>query len=168
MLLVEAGIVIGLCAGAYGLKVLLKKTNYKIGKNKLKRLLKRGFDLMDTDLIKSAIKELSDFDGKHNSRKLDKYLLQIVNDFRDDEEKPTLNEKNVLNLVKEFVFDNIFDDDEEEEERQLDEIEEKLQASKEVLSEVEKRRKEILLRKNMIRQRQIGKASKRRSVGGLG
>ena len=168
MIVVEVIIVISLCAGVYGVKLLGKKMGYKITKKKLKKLLNKGFDLMDTDMIKMAINSLSDFDGKHSSKKLDKYLMEIVNMFRDDDEKPTLNEKNVLNLSKEFVFDNIFDDDEKEEVRQLESIEEKLEETKEVLNEVEKRRKEVMLRKNMIRQRQIGKVSKRRSTGSMG
>lgn len=168
MILAEISIVIISIAGAYGIKVLLGGAKYKINKKKLKKSLRKSFDLMDVESIKRAIVSLADFDSKHCSHKLEKYLLQIIQVFRDDEEKPTLNEKNVLNLPKEFIFDSIFDNDVEEDERQLDVIEEKLEETKEVLTEVEKRRKEIMLRKNLIRQRQMGKSAKRRSSGTLG
>lgn len=168
MILAELSIVLIAIAGVCGIKVLSKKMGYKLSKKKLKKLLMVGFDLMDADIIHSAIMSLMDFDGKHNSKKLDKYLLEVVKTYRDDETKPTLNEKNVLNLVKEFTMDNIFDDDVIEEERQLDIIEEKMEETKQVLNEVDKRRKEIMLRKNMIRQRQIAKSSKHRTSSAMG
>lgn len=168
MIIIEASIVVGLVAGVYGIKVLSKKLGYKLNKNKLKKLLNVAFDAMDNDLIKGAIFSLLDFDRKHNSKKLDKYLLTIIKTFRDDEEKPTLNEANVLNLRNEFVLENIFEEDEKEEERQLDEIEIKLEETRQVLSEVDKRRKEVILRKNQIKQSQMMKSRKIRSSGGMG
>lgn len=168
MIIEELSIVLISIAGVYGIRKLTKKMKYNIRKKKLKKLLNDGFSVMNTDIIKTAIKALEDFDAKYNTKKLEKYLLEIVNIFRDDDEKPTLNEKNVLGLVEELVFDSIFDDEEEEEERQLSEIEEKMQETKKVLNEVELRRKEIILRKNQIRQGQVIKSGKIRKSGGMG
>ena len=168
MILAELSIVLISIAGFYGISRIAKKLKFKLSKKKLKKMLNKGFELMDTDMIKNAISSLIDFDSKYNSKKLNKYLLEIIKVFRDDPKKLNLNEVNVLNLAKEFVFDNIFDADEQEESRQLDTIEEKLEETREVLTEVEKRRQEILLRKNQIRQRQSIKSNKRRQTGSLG
>jgi hypothetical protein len=170
MIITEAGIVIGLVAGAYGIKVLLKKMEYKIDKGRLKKLLIKGFMLMDTDLLEKVILSIKDFDKKNNTQKLQKYLMEIYKIFRDDNDKHTLNRRGMVDLADTLDFVALFEQDEEDEENDKDEIEEKLQESKDVLNEVERRRKEILVRKNMIRARQQGKASKekRRSFGGMG
>ena len=167
MILAEISIILLAITTSYGIKVLAKKYGYKIRKTRLRKLLLEGFTLMDPNLIKIAITSLKDFDGKYSTNKLDKYLLEIIQIFNSNDEKITLNEKNVLNLVNKFIFDNILDD-EEEEEKQKDEIEEKIEENREILNEVEKRRKEIMLRKNQIRQKQVGKSAKRRSTGGMG
>ena len=175
MIIIEATIIIGMVVGVYGLKTIGKKFNYKVSKKKLKKLLVLAFDIMDTDDIKSSIKSLSDFDSKHSTNKLDKYLLEIIKEFRDNEDKRTLNESNVLNLPNEFDFDSIFDNDEEEKEKEQKEqkeeeqkeqkeqeqndIKEKLNETQELLDELNKRRKEVINRKNEIRGRQLAKSN---------
>ena len=165
---IEISIVAGVITMVYVIKTISKKIGYRIGKKKLKKLLYYGFEIMDVNIIKNSIKALEDFDSKYHTKKLNKYLLNIVDIFRDDDTKQNLNEKNVLNLPTEFAFDMIFDTDEKEEELLVDEIDEKIEETKLVLSEVEKRRKEIMLRKNEIRQRQMGKSMKRRTQGSMG
>jgi nucleoside-triphosphatase THEP1 len=124
-----------------------------------------GFEVMDLDLIRSSILSLEDF----NPAKVDKYLMEIVKLFRDDDKKKTLNQNSVMNLKSSnFDFSDIFDDEVEEKERQMDEIDEKLEETRQVLSDVEKRRKEIILRKNEIRSRQATKSGKMRSSGRMG
>ena len=157
MIIIEGSIIIGIVTGVYGIKVLSKKFGYKMEKSKLKKLLVMGFDSMNSDLIRRTINSLSEFDGKHSTKKLDKYLLDIVTLFRDDENKTTLNEKNVLNLVKEFTMENLLED--EAEARAL-----KVEETLERVREAEQKREEMLMRKDLIRERQLAKSNKRRKI----
>lgn len=171
MILIEAGIVIGLVAGAYGIKVVVKKMGYKVSKKKLKRMINLSFDLMDGNMIREGIEALKDFDGKHNTKKLNKYIQQIINRFRQDEDKPNLDEKKVKEALDDFdLLEFILEEDEDEEEDIKDEVEEKMEEVKQVLNSVEQRRREMILRKNEIRMMMAGKSKKmdRRRFGGMG
>ncbi len=127
----------------------------KVNKNKLKKLLNRGFEELDYDVIKQAFTGLVDFDSKHGTRKLEKYLLPIVHKFRDDEERMNINHKNLKLSMNDFSkLENIFDEDEEEVEEQNNVVEEQIEVANVKLQEIKKRRDEVIARKNQIRSLQ--------------
>ncbi len=152
-----------------GCAKISKKIGIKINKRKLKKLLLKGFKNADFEMIGKAISSLIDYDSRNNSKKLNKYLVKVVNKHKD-----TINEPNlVIALTDLSKLDTIFDAPiiEEEEEVDNEQEQEQIQAMlDEQLTEITKRRKEVLLRRNQIQIERLGhqKRKQRRSVGKMG
>lgn len=142
---------------------LFRRLRYLIRKKGLKKGLVKAFESIDSDTILRSLTHIEDFDKKHNSNKLPKYLLDIVNAFDADDTKPTLNRNNTLGLMTDFsMIDTIFDETEEEVKEATNILDEKL-------IEIEQKRREVILRKNEIRSAQILKNSKmRRTSNSMG
>ena len=136
MVIAEGLAILGSFFAVIGIKMLAKKWGYKIKKGRLRRMLLKGFELMDIDIIKLVIAALEDFDTKHKTKKLDKYLLNVTKTFRNRDDLPNLNEHIILNRPKDININNILD-------------------RKEMKEEMNIRRDEIIERKNMIREKQM-------------
>jgi hypothetical protein len=162
MVVIEVAIMVGSAVLVYGVSKLSKKLGYKIKKKHIKKYLYLAFDSLDIDMLKKSFSAVKDFDSKHNTNKMDKYLFDIVQRFRDDDDKPTLNEKVVLGLKDNF--DDVRDilDNEDEEILIRNDVDERLEEVREVLQDVEQRRKEMIIRKNAIRAQMLEK-NKRKS-----
>lgn len=167
MIVIEGLIIVGSIAGSILLHNGLKRLGVIVSKKKLKKLLIKGFTILDFDVIKKAITGLKDFDYKHNTKKLDKYLLPIIKEFKDSDEKMSINEKNLKVAIGDFSqFHTIFDEDEEEVSEQNAIVDEKLDLVNEQLQEVKRRRDEVMQRKNHIKA--IQRQEKKRMSGGMG
>jgi len=127
-------------------------------------MLINGFNNLDYDDIRMAICGLLDYDNKYSTKKLDKYLNKIVLEFKNNEDKLNINEGKLKEAISDFnQLENIFDIDEEEEKEQGDLLDEKLE-------EVMARRKEVLIRRNQLKQDRLGiiKKKQRRNIGAMG
>ena len=133
-------------------------------KKKLKKLLIEGFNNLDFDDIRIAICVLLDYDEKYSTKKLNKYLNKVVIDFKNSEDKLNINENNLKEAINDFTkLESIFDIKEEE-------INEMDMVLDEKVAEIQKRRKEVLIRRNQIQQDRIGiiKKKQRRNIGKMG
>ncbi len=133
-------------------------------KKRFKKMLINGFNNLDYDDIRMAICGLLDYDNKYSTKKLDKYLNKIVLEFKNNEDKLNINEGKLKEAISDFnQLENIFDIDEEEEKEQGDLLDEKLE-------EVMARRKEVLIRRNQLKQDRLGiiKKKQRRNIGAMG
>ena len=133
-------------------------------KKKLKKLLIEGFNNLDFDDIRIAICGLLDYDEKYSTKKLNKYLNKVVIDFKNSEDKLNINENNLKEAINDFTkLESIFDIKEEE-------INEMDMVLDEKVAEIQKRRKEVLIRRNQIQQDRIGiiKKKQRRNIGKMG
>lgn len=144
-------IVIGIIVGSY---IVSKKIKSVIKYNTRKRLLKKrlikSFKERNKNLIKKSIFELKEFDEK----KLKKYLFNIVVD--DDK----LNEENVMSLAEDFsMIDNIEENRILVQSRLENHLDDKLDL-------MERRRQEIIMRKNQMRAKSNLKAKKFNRVSG--
>ncbi|MCH6575670.1 MAG: hypothetical protein IH795_10815 [Bacteroidetes bacterium] len=140
---------------------IVKKLGYKRSKKLLKKALITGFENLEYDDIKIAITALMDFDSKNSTKKLEKYLLQIVNEFRENNDKLDINEANLKNSLRDLSqLHTIFDQEPEETDELNDMIDEKI-------DEVNKRRKEVMLRKNQIKSR-VSRIKPRRQSSAMG
>ena len=167
MIVIEGLIIVGSIAGSILLHNGLKRLGVVISKRKLRKMLAKGFEKLDFDMIKKAITGLKDFDYKHSTQKLDKYLVPIIKEFRDNDEKMSINEKNLQISIRDFSqFHTIFEPDEVEEEEQVDLVGEILDEADLQLQEVKKRRDEVMQRKNHILA--IRRQTKKRSTGAMG
>ncbi len=139
------------------------KLKRKLCKKKLCKLLNKGFDDLNFDMVAEALRGLEDFDEKYNTRKKNKYIQKIIKSFKNDENEININESNLSEALEDFTkFDTIFDEDEDEMIEMENVVDDKLE-------EVMKRRKEVILRKNMIRSRNMTKSGKKRkNVGAMG
>lgn len=130
----------------------------RIRKWKLKKLLLKAFELMDLDMIKIAVRKFQDYDLHYQTNKLNISLQKIING------NPDLNERNVMRMLFDFHYlSKLFDEEEEKEEEDESMIDNKLQ-------ELDKKRKEIKIRKNQLKQQIFAKQKrmKRRKIGGMG
>lgn len=139
MVIAEASVIIGICVGIYGIKKVSKKLGYKLQKSKIKKFLFEAFELLNIDMIKKAIVIIEDFDKRYNTKKLNKYLLQISQIWKEDDNKPNLNENNLLFLPNDFSINDIIEREDK----------------KETIKEIEERRNKVLERKREIKKRQI-------------
>ncbi len=147
-----------------GCAKLSRKIGIKINKRKLRSMLKLGFETIDYHTIKKAISGLLDYDSRNNSKKLNKYLGKIVEKHNKDDDKMNINETNLNEALIDFSkLETIFDETEEEMEEQNELLDEKL-------TEIQKRRKEVLIRRNLIKMDRIGiiKKKQRRTIGAMG
>ena len=143
-----------------GSRKVLIKLGVKMSKRKLKNLLIKGFEAVDFDMMKKAILSLQDFDEKHSTKKLDKYLGKIV------KKNKTINQSKLKEAVNNLdKLETIFDEDEDEVK-----VEQMSNLLNERLDEVDKRRREVLIRKNEIRQQNLSALKKkgRRKMGSMG
>ncbi len=144
-----------------------KKLGIKLNKRKLKKLLLKGFKNADYNMIGKAISSLIDYDSRNNSKKLNKYLVKAIKRHKD-----TINEPNlVIALTDLSKLDTIFDAPIVEEEVDNEEEQEQIQAMlDEQLTEITRRRKEVLLRRNQIQIERLGiiKKKQRRAIGAMG
>ena len=143
-----------------GMQKLSKKVGYKISKRKLKKLLIEAFDLLDIPMMEKAIINMKDFDSKHQTKKLDKTINKILS------KKPDLNKENVRRMVTENNFtsiEDIFSQTQDEKKEEEDFVSEQLLA-------IERKRQDIIQRKQDIRNKLMAKEKKlqRRNVGGMG
>lgn len=163
LVIVEVSILVASVLGVIGLKKLLSKVGVKISKRKLKKILFNGFSIIDIDMIKTAIVGLKDYDKKYNTEKLEKYIQEILKENKYNKETPDFNEENVKLSLNDFnMLENIFDETEEEKKDIEDVVDVKL-------TEIEKRRKEIIIRKNEIKNQIQGKNRRMmRKSGGMG
>ena len=137
-----------------GIASVTKIVKNKNTKRKLKKMLKRGFKDLDYDIIRMAFRGLLDFDAQNDSRKLQKYLQKIIHQFRDDPTQMNINEKNLNMAIHDLSkLDTIFDQTEEEVQQDEDVVDEKLIA-------IEKKRQDIIQRKQNIRNKLIAKEKK--------
>ena len=84
--------------------------------------------------------------------------------FRDDDNKATINETNLLEAKDDLTLLNtIFEETEEVKQEQLNIVDQRL-------SEIEKKRKETLLRRDQVKMERLGitKKKQRRSMGKMG
>ena len=133
-------------------------------KKRFKKMLIDGFNNLDYDDIRLAIVGLLDYDSKYSTKKLDKYLSKIIIDFKNDENKLNINELKLRDVINNGGnLDKIFDMTIEEEEEIDDMLDKKM-------NEVMARRKEVLNRRNALKQDRLGiiKKKQRRTIGGLG
>ncbi len=140
-------IVVG--AGIVIIEKTYKKIKYIKQKRKLKKKLIKSIQENDKNDIKKYVIKLKDFDKKYNKRKLLKYLdysCRIING---------LKEENVFSLLHDFNFlDMLYESEEEELNINIHyNLNEKLR-------ELEKKRKEILIRNNQVQARVMFKSKK--------
>ncbi len=127
-------------------------------KKKLKKMIKMAFKEMDMDMIKLVIVKLLDFDTRFRTNKTQLYLTKEII------RNPQLNEKYVLSLITGFHhIAKLFDQEVEEEIEDEAVVDVKLK-------QIESKRKEILIRKNQLKQQILAKNKrmKRRSTGAMG
>ena len=126
-----------------------KKIKYNIIKRNLKKKIIKSIRENDKNNIKKYVIKLKDFDKKYNKRKLLsclEYCIKTING---------LKEENVYSLISDFNFlDMIYENEDEELNINIH------NNLNERLKELEKKRKEILLRNNQIQARNIFKNKK--------
>ena len=117
-----------------------KKLKYLKQKRKLKNNLIKSIKENNKTNIKKYIIKLKDFDSKYQTNKLLKYLEHCCRTI------PELNEDNIYSLVNDFYFINmIYETEKEELEAEItDNLDEKLR-------QLERKKKEIMLRANRIK-----------------
>jgi hypothetical protein len=136
-------------AGIVLVDKIIKKLRFNKEKRKLKKKLIRSIQENDKNNIKKYVIKLKDFDKRYNKRKLLKYLEVCVRKING------LNEENIFSLINDFSFiDMIYKN--EEEELNID-IHNNLNKK---LRELEKKRKEILIRSNQLQAKSLYKSNK--------
>lgn len=117
------------------------KLKYNTEKRKLKKKLKKSILQNDKKLIKKYIIKLKDFDKKYQKNKLEKVLEKIIRNNKN------INEDNLFSLMDNFDFiETIFQDE------ILDNDENFNETVNDKLKFLEKKRKEILIRQNNMKQ----------------
>ena len=159
----ELAALVGGAIVLYSSRKIMSKLKCKMCKRKLRKLLEKGFDDLNFDTIRKALRGLDYFDKKYNTEKKMKYLQNIIKVFKEDDSQLNINELNLSEALEDFAkFDSIFDEDDEEMLEMNSIVDDKLE-------EVMKRRKEVILRKNMIRKRNMTKSGKaRKNIGAMG
>lgn len=126
-----------------------KKIKYNIIKRNLKKKIIKSIRENDKNNIKKYVIKLKDFDKKYNKRKLLSCLEYCIKNING------LKEENVYSLISDFNFlDMIYENEDEELNINIH------NNLNERLKELEKKRKEILLRNNQIQARNIFKNKK--------
>ena len=152
----EAIIIAGSICGSIVMKQVYSYVRYKAHKNRLKKNLYNSLDMKNEELFIYTKKKLESFDTEHNKSKTEKYLYRYAKNHKDE-----------LNLTAYFSYMNgeaignwshiwnLVDED-----NMNDIVDEKLEEIKEVMGEVERRKRELMIRKNKIRQHTINKLRK--------
>jgi hypothetical protein len=143
--------VITLVAGAVIIVVdkIIKKIRYNKEKRKLKKKLIKSIQENDKNKIKKYVIKLKDFDTRFNKKKLLKYLELSNRNING------LNQENIYSLLNDFSFlDMIYES--EEDEINIDNS----NNLNEKLKELEKKRKEILIRNNQLQAKALFKNNK--------
>ena len=134
-------IVLGVSAFFYGVVKTNNKIKYLIQKKKLKKKLNKAILQNDKKLIKKYIIKLKDFDKKYQKNKLEKILEKIIRN------NQNINEDNLFSLMNNFDFIDVIYNNEV-----LDNDENFNETIDEKLKFLEKKRKEILIRQNNMKQ----------------
>ena len=165
----EAAIITGGVIIIFGILKGIKETGYKCSKRKLWKALHKGFIEVNGDIILETIDKLRDFDKKNKRNKLNKYINKILAENRKND-LPNLNSKNVRGLSRNpELIHNIFDESEESILDEEDIIDKKIDVVNSTLTDIERKRKDIIIRKNEIRHNMINKNKKlRRNSGKMG
>lgn len=143
---------IGILFGCYKAIKLINRKKYK---GKLKKSLIIAFNELDINKIRKSIKGLKDYDSKYNTQKLGKYIENIIELINNNDEPININPVNMEKALEDLdMLPTIFDNPEEDikEANLLDEK----------ITEIEKKRKEIILRKNLLKLNMV-KAQKHKS-----
>lgn len=132
-----------------GIEKSYKKIKYLKQKRKLKINLIKSIKENNKTNIKKYIIKLKDFDNKYQTNKLLKYLELCCRTI------PELQPDNIYSLTNDFYFINmIYEKEKEELEAEItDNLDEKLK-------QLERKRKEILIRANKIKGQAVVKNNK--------
>lgn len=162
----EQGLIIAGAIIVIGSKSILKYIKRRSRKKKLRKRLYNAFDDLDYDAIKVAIRNLQDYDRKYRTQKLKKYLNNVCRTFRDDETQLNINETKLKEAVLDLgLLEHIFDITDEEQNEQDIIIEDSLDLTRIRLDEIKRKRKEVMMRKDAVRQIQ---RQKKRQSGAMG
>jgi len=158
----ETIILISSAIGLAGARYVAKIIKYKYRKYMLRMKLYDSLEGKSENLLKHCLAKLSDFDKKNNTNKLESYVNKFINKYGD---KAGVNGDKLRKYIKgacDFVeiYEIIEEDDME------DTIKLQLEKASKVLSEVERKRKEILIRKNKIRTQSVLKSMKLNRISG--
>lgn len=158
----EVIILLGSAIGLGVSRYIGKLVKYKTQKCKLRKKLYHCLNTKHENGVKCCIAKLKDFDKQNNTDKLNHYINKYIRKYGD---KAGVNGGKLRLYVEgETEFYEIYEIIKEED--IVDIIQDQLDKATKVLSEVEQKRKEIILRKNRIRRDQELKSKKLNRVSG--
>lgn len=133
-------------------------------KKKYKKMFLKAFRELNSNLLRIAIIGLQDYDAVHNTKKLDKYLTKAIVEEKDSKD----GRKLVKNIMSDFFIEPEPTPEPTPEPAKLIDIaiQKNPNLIDQKLNEIEKRKLNILYRKDLIKQKK--KAERKNRVGRMG